>query len=308
MTYMQQQQNQVTFDPKICTTIPIELGNGVYLNQKKAREYGAELSSQYCSAEPYPHIVIDNFLPNELAECILDNFPVESEKKVKSEYDLNYSGIQVHKRQIFPNNCNEISRNIFNFFNSASFLQFLEGLTKIEGLISDPYYNGGGFHEIFPGGKLGVHADFRINEQLHLSRRLNVLIYLNKNWLAEFGGNLEIWDRQMKKKIHSITPIFNRCVIFNTDATSFHGHPEPLTCPPSLTRKSVALYYYTASKSIYEEVPSSTTMYVSRPNEDSYTRKQARKLRLQNYAKDLLPPIVFRNIRKLKKKSIKSED
>ena len=281
-------------------TIPIEMDEGVFLNQKKAREFGEELSGSYCFAEPYPHIVIDNFLPTQLANEILLNFP--RNRNLNSEYENNYAGIQEHKRQIFPNNTNSFCRNIFGFFNSASFLQFLEGLTTIDGIISDSYFNGGGFHEISRGGKLGIHADFRINEQLHLSRRLNVLIYLNDDWQDEWGGQLEIWDKDMKNKVHSISPIFNRCVIFNTDANSYHGHPDPLNCPPDITRKSIALYYYTASKAIYEEVPSNTTMYVSRPKENTLTKRNALKLRLQNYAKDLLPPILFRKLRNLKKK------
>lgn len=281
-------------------TIPIEMDDGVFLNQKKAREFGEELSNFYCLAEPYSHIVIDDFLPKQLINKILSNFPVN--RNLDSEYELNFTGIQENKRQIFPNNTNSFCRNIFGFFNSASFLQFLEGLTTINGLISDSYFNGGGFHEISRGGKLGVHADFRINEQLHLERRLNVLIYLNESWKDEWGGQLEIWDKSMKNKVHTISPIFNRCVIFNTDANSYHGHPEPLNCPPDITRKSIALYYYTASKAIYEEMASNTTMYVSRPEENNFTKRNIFKLRMQNYAKDLLPPILFRKLKKLKKK------
>ena len=285
---------------KKSATIPIELDEGIFLNLKKAREFGESLSGTYCFAEPYPHIVIDNFLPIQLANEILLNFPVN--RGLNSEYENNYKGIQEHKRQIFPNSTNSFCRNIFGFFNSSPFLQFLEGLTTIDGLISDSYFHGGGFHEISNGGKLGVHADFRINEQLHLSRRINVLIYLNDNWQDEWGGQLELWDKDMKNRVQSISPIFNRCVIFNTDANSYHGHPEPLNCPPYITRKSIALYYYTASKAIYEEMPSNTTMYVSRPNENTLTKRNALKLRLQNYAKDLLPPILFRKLRSLKKK------
>lgn len=280
-------------------TIPIQINDGIFLNQKLAREFGKELSGIYSSNEPYPHIVIDDFLPEELAENIYINFPNKAEI-IKSEYELNYTGIQEYKRQINPNETNFYNRNVFGFFNSAPFLQFLEALTSIQALIPDSYFNGGGFHEISRGGKLGVHADFRINEQLHLSRRLNVLIYLNQNWSDEWGGDLEIWDRDMKNKVHSISPIFNRCVIFNTDAYSYHGHPDPLNCPADVTRKSIALYYYTASKAIYGEVPSSTTMYVSRPKENTLTKRKILKLRLQNYAKDILPPILFRALRNLK--------
>ena len=281
--------------------IPIETRDGIFLDPQKARAFGKQLAERYNNTQPYPHIAIDNFFPPALAEDIIKNFPHESEKNA-AEYVLNYSGIQKNKRQVHPNDCNAFCRNIFGFFNSASFLQFLEGLTGIKGLIADPYFNGGGFHEISTGGKLAIHADFRIHEQLHLQRRLNVLIYLNPNWQESFGGCLEIWDRAMKQKVASILPIFNRCVVFNTDADSYHGHPEPLNCPPDITRKSIALYYYTASKVIYEEVPSNTTMYVARPNENAYTKKQAKKLRLQNYAKDFLPPILFRKLRQFKQK------
>ena len=97
-------------------------------------------------------------------------------------------------KEILPASCNKFVRDFFLFINSAPILHFLEGLTTIEGLIPDPYFNGGGFHEIKPGGKLGVHADFRINEKLHLSRRLNMLIYLNRDWKKEYGGDLEILE------------------------------------------------------------------------------------------------------------------
>jgi Rps23 Pro-64 3,4-dihydroxylase Tpa1-like proline 4-hydroxylase len=281
------------------TTLPIETKDGLYLDAKKARDFGERLSGIYCFNEPYPHIVIDNFLPTELAKEILSNFP-QRNLGTKTEFELNYPGIQENKRQIFPNSTNEYCRNFFSFFNSASFLQFLEGLTSIDGLIADSYFNGGGFHEIYRGGKLGIHADFRVNEKLYLARRLNVLIYLNENWNDDWGGKLEIWDKEMKNKVHAISPIFNRCVIFNTDATSHHGHPDPLDCPKEVTRKSIALYYYTASKRIYEDTPSHTTMYVSRPEETAFARRRALKLRMQNYLKDYIPPILFRGLQRLK--------
>lgn len=169
-------------------------------------------------------------------------------------------------------------------------MQFLEGLTTTKGVIPDPYFAGGGFQEISNGGQLGIHADFRINERLHLSRRLNVLIYLNKGWKEEYGGELEIWDKQMKVKVKSIAPIFNRCVIFNTDADSFHGHPDPLNTPEHIKRRSIALYYYTASKKIYDDLPAHMTMYAARPNDDKALNKQVRSLNFQNYKNDLIPP------------------
>jgi hypothetical protein len=104
----------------------------------------------------------------------------------------------------------------------------------------------------------------------------------------------------MKNVVHSIAPIYNRCVIFNTDADSFHGHPDPLLTPDNMTRKSLALYYYTASKRIYEDTVSHDTMYKARPSDDAETRKLVRSSTLDNYLKDMIPPFLFRAYRKVK--------
>ena len=270
--------------------LPITLDDGIKLSSTVAREIGEELAGTSCFAEPYPHTVIDSSLRNAFAEQILANFPVHP---LDSDvmHEGHYAGH--HKRQIFPNDCNEFVRRAFDFFNSAPFLQFLEGITTISGIIPDPYFAGGGFHETSRGGQLGIHADFRVNEQLHLNRRLNVLIYLNKDWDEEYGGHLEIWDRSMKNKVNSVSPIFNRCVIFNTDADSYHGHPDPLTTPDHIKRRSIALYYYTASKKVYEELPTHSTMYAARPSDGPEIRKQVFAFNAQNYKKDWVPPVVL---------------
>jgi Rps23 Pro-64 3,4-dihydroxylase Tpa1-like proline 4-hydroxylase len=280
-------------------TLPISTDGNLFLDPKKAREFGEELSGTYCFAEPFPHIVIDDFLPQALIEEIYEKFPREKLADDKF-YENHYAGM--HKRQVLPESCEERLRNIFHFFNSAPVLQFLEGLTTIESLVGDPYYYGGGFHEIFRGGKLGIHADFRVHSQLHLNRRINMLIYLNKDWDPGYGGNLELWDRQMTANAATVAPLFNRCVIFNTDADSYHGHPDPLNTPDDITRKSIALYYYTASKKVYEDTPAHSTMYVARPNDAGSDKRQAIRLRIENYKKDWLPPVALRALAKIKRK------
>lgn len=280
-------------------TLPMLIDDGVFLSVKDAKAYGEKLSGDYCFAEPFPHIVIDNFLPKDIIDKIYDNFPVE---KLEGDvvFELGYAGL--HKRQIQPANCNGFIREVFGFFNSTPVVQFLESLTTISALIPDPHFVGGGFHETSNGGKLGIHADFRVNEALHLNRRINMIIYLNKDWDDAYGGQLELWDRSMKDKVHSIAPIFNRCVIFNTDSDSFHGHPDPLMTPKHLTRRSLALYYYTASKRIYEDSVSHSTMYKARASDDAATRKEVNKLVFDNYLKDLTPPIFYRIFRKVSDK------
>lgn len=280
-------------------TLPIKIDDGVYLSIKAAKKYGEELSGEYCFAEPYPHIVIDNFLPDELIEKILSNFP-KSKLENDVMFESGYAGL--HKRQVMPADCNGFIREVFGFFNSVPVVEFLESLTSIPSLIPDPHFIGGGFHETSKGGKLGMHADFRINDKLHLNRRLNMIIYLNKDWKDEYGGHLELWDKKMQYKAHSIAPIYNRCVVFNTDADSFHGHPDPLTTPDYITRKSIALYYYTASKRIYEDAVGHSTMYKARAHDDDATKKEVRRLVFDNYLQDLTPPIFSRFFRRVRDK------
>jgi hypothetical protein len=273
------------------SVLPIDLSSGIQLDPGEARRVGEELSADYCFAEPFPHIVLDNFLPLPLTLELRRRFPAE---KLRSDvvFDAGYAGF--HKRQILPNDCDEFCRSTFAFFNSQPFLEFLEGLSTIDGLVPDPYFRGGGFHEIGPGGKLGIHADFRIHNKLHLSRRMNVIIYLNEDWREEYNGSLELWSRDMKRKVRSVEPVLNRCVIFNTDADSYHGHPDPLTTPDGVLRRSIALYYYTASKAVYEEIPNRSTMYAARPNEDAVNRREAAQLRREQHVEQWVPPAVLR--------------
>jgi Rps23 Pro-64 3,4-dihydroxylase Tpa1-like proline 4-hydroxylase len=278
-------------ESSIKATIPINLNKVLYLDVDKAKEFGHLYSEIYKKAEEYPHIVIDNFLPRWMIEEIYNEFPIEQNIKDKL-FETIFTGM--HKRQILPYWCEEKTQRIFNFFNSSPFIRFLESITSIDALLGDPHFGGGGFHEIKSGGHLGIHADFKIQTEIHLIRRINVLIYLNKNWKEEYGGNLELWNKTMTKKVRSIEPIFNRCVIFNTDSSSYHGHPDPLNTPENITRKSIALYYYTASKRVYEEFPTHSTMYKARPFDPKHTKIKALKLRVHNYFNDWLPPVAYR--------------
>jgi hypothetical protein len=273
--------------------LPIDTSDGLALDAGEARRAGEALSATYCFAEPFPHLVVDNFLPQSVARLALDHFPREALRSDRV-FDAGYAGL--HKRQILPDDCDAEARQLFQFFNSRPMLEFLEGLTTIQGLISDPYFVGGGFHETGRGGKLGIHADFRINEQLHLHRRINVIVYLNEHWKSEYGGELELWDREMKAKCLSVSPLFNRAVIFNTDADSYHGHPDPLQTPDGVVRRSIALYYYTASKEIYKEVPSTSTIYHARPGDDAATHREARHLRFDQHLRQWVPPALLRYV------------
>ena len=277
-------------------TLPIKTDDGLQLNANEAKELGSLLRDDFWNASPYPHIVVDDILPKALIDRVLVEFPAERNAS-DVIFNIGYGGEQ--KRQILPEDCNSFSRDLFHFFNSKPILDFLEGLTGIEGLLPDPHFAGGGYHETSRGGKLGVHADFRINETLHVQRRLNLLIYLNPEWNDEWLGQLELWTRDMKTCVKKVTPLLNRCVVFSTEADTWHGHPDPLNTPLDVKRRSIALYYYTASKEIYKETPNHSTMYMARPTDSKEIKAEAREFRKNEYLKDWLPPVAYRGIRRI---------
>lgn len=277
-------------------TLPFDAADMLKLDAQVARAAGQSLQDAYLSAQPFPHTVLDRFLPDELAEKVWRNFPLQP---VRGDQHFEFGFVGHHKRQVQPAECSGFNRELFNFFNSAPVLKFLEGVSGIKGLLPDPYFMGGGFHEIAKGGMLGIHADFRLNKPLNLARRLNMLIYLNKDWNEEWGGQLELWDRQKTGKVVEVFPHHNRCVIFNTDADTFHGHPDPLNCPSSVTRRSIALYYYTASPAVLTEVPDDPTVYVQRPNAvEAAAATRSISLMVDKAMGQLMPPILMNRIYK----------
>lgn len=284
-------------------TLPIETTAGYAMDAREARALGEMLTDDYRNAHPFPHIVLDGILPDAALKSAKAGFPTGSLASDRV-FEVGYAGH--HKRQVLPEDCGEQARQLFHFLNSMPVLQFLEGLTGIEGLIPDPYFEGGGYHEISRGGLLGIHADFRIHNRLHLERRLNLLVYLNDPWNEEWGGKLELWDRSMTKCEVSVSPLANRCVVFSTDADSFHGHPDPLNTPEGVTRRSIALYYYTASKGVYKEVPKHSTMYYARPTDSADVRRDARWMRFDERMRNLLPERLARFVVRQRRRLIKT--
>lgn len=280
-------------------TLPIEIKQGLSLDVENARKYGAQFSKQYQNADPFPHIVIDSFLPDPIIKLICTELAQQKSEIIGFENKL----LQHRKVSIDPYQCKDFTKAMFLFFNSGPFLQALEALTGIKGLIPDPYFGGGGFHKIYQGGRLGIHTDFRAHPTLRLQRRLNVLLYLNDGWETAWGGSLELWDKQMTYKVQEIQPLLNRCVIFNTDEHSFHGHPEPITCPESISRNSIALYYYTAFDKEAEDSVSLSTMFRARPTDNTRSKLRILLSRLRQYTKlqNILPPIIYVGIRQLKR-------
>ncbi len=156
-------------------------------------------------------------------------------------------------------------RALISELQSKRFVTILEGITGIDGLIVDHGLNGGGLHQITQGGKLDIHADYNYHPITKLDRRVNVLVYLNSDWASSWKGSLELWDKGMTHCIDTYSPIINRMVIFNVTDDAFHGHPDPLACPSDVTRKSIALYYYTNGRPEHEKTEPHSTIFKARP-------------------------------------------
>ncbi len=248
------------------------------------RELAEQLEPGYRAAEPFPHAVIDEFLPSDVVRRIAGEFPSPESIAWRRADRYVETKLSTEDEEAFP----LFTRQVMYAFNSSIFTEFLETLTGIRGLIPDPHFRGGGLHQIRRSGKLGVHADFNYYERLGLHRRINALLYLNDEWKEEYGGHLEFWDREMKHRVQRVAPILNRCVIFNTTDDSFHGHPEPLQCPESVTRKSLAFYYYSADRPKGERSAPHTTLFRKRPGETA-PAADFRRQRLETWARRILP-------------------
>ena len=240
------------------------------------KRFAKKNKKKYLISKPFPHIVLDNFFNIKYLNEILDNFPDllilnETQKySNKNEIKLANSNIKNYPKKI---------KDFINFLNSKEFIKFLQEITSIkENLLSDRFLSGGGLHEIKRGGVLKVHTDFNKHPFLKLDRRLNLLLYLNKKWKKNYGGNLEFWDQEMKKCKKKVQPIFNRMVIFSTTDFSNHGHPIALNCPKSRSRKSIAIYYFSKGRpknEIKNDYKKNTTLFKNRgeiPN-DVYIKK-----------------------------------
>jgi hypothetical protein len=264
-------------------------------DQRTLAQLGQESSALYKLNKPWPHLVVDDFFDAEWLERVrLEATACDRSKRYAKFLDRKTDH---NKFAFLPDVVGPETVRLVNFLNSGAFLQFLEKLTGISCLLTDPSYFGGGLHKIVAGGFLEVHADFNYLKRYGLARRINLLLYLNKDWDSSYRGDLEMWDRPSMTRITAIAPVFNRCVIFSTTAESLHGHPVPLATPPGIERMSIALYYYTNTwESVAEE--HSTVFYISRNNP---VRFRADRI-LKTLVQDLTPPIFRKTIRAIKRR------
>lgn len=276
----------------------MEIENIINDKLKDVEKFIFQNKERFTNANPFPFIIIDDFFSKEFLNEVLNQFPNLTEQKKTTNYD-NKNEVKFANNQYknFPNNI----KKLFDFLNSDFFLNFLQRITNIqEKLIPDFELNGGGLHEIKKGGLLKIHSDFNKHPSLDLDRRLNVLIYLNKDWKEEYGGHLEFWDKEMTSCREKVLPIFNKMVIFSTTDNSNHGHPDPLNCPDNMSRKSIATYYYTKGRPINEidkMFSKNTTYFKDRLGQNNETDQNSGTLK--RFLRSLN---IYQNIKKFEKK------
>jgi hypothetical protein len=206
------------------------------------------LAAEYNSAKPFPHIAIEGFFPEERLRKVVAEINAAKIDPEAPGYGW-FGKRRTSNLAEFPD---EI-RALVEEMNGHDFIAWLENVTGIEGLQPDPYLEGGGVHQIPPGGFLKIHTDFNWHRRLEMHRRVNVLLYLNEDWRDEWNGHIELWheddiDNPNGEAAARYAPTFGRMVIFSTTDFSYHGHPDKLACPEGVNRNSIALYYYTKDR------------------------------------------------------------
>ncbi len=238
------------------------------MNQKELKSHADSISKKIDNASkdkeyfsyPYQHIVIDNFLKDSFIDLVHDSFPDLDNPQWEHSND---KGIEIKSRTNWSSEFDipEGIVDVIRVFNSAPILRAISNKLNIPKLIPDPYFTGGGLNVTPKNGLLDVHVDGNYHDATGLNRRVNLLLYLNKNWEPHWGGEFGIYDNDGKDLYSAIPPIFNRCVIFDTHDKSYHGLPNPLNFPENELRKSIILYYYTlaprSSKNVTVENPHS---------------------------------------------------
>ena len=202
----------------------------------------ARLKESHFSGDPVPYTIIDNFLPQEIFDIVaeeIDSIPLDAWTVFANDTSSRY---EARNFVTAPH-----IQTLSNSMQGPVFLKWMEAITGVEKLIPDPYLRGGGVTRVTTGNRLGLHTDFNWNEQLRLTRRVNLIIYLNPVWEESWGGDLEFWDFEKTRCVTSISPKPNRLAIWNYSEQLIHGHPHPLTCPENVSRQNLIQFYYNSN-------------------------------------------------------------
>lgn len=223
------------------------------------------LKREFDSSVPFRYLVIEGFLDPEFALEVARAYPGYEEALAQG---LGFDSVN-ERQKVQVSDASKFSEPVAKLNDalaSPEFMRDLHTITGIDGLLPDPSLAGAGMHLTTGHGRLDVHVDFNYSEETQTHRRLNILVYLNEDWDASWGGAVELWDQQVKTCHKRLEPMLNRMVLFETSDISFHG-VTPLTCPPDRTRQSFATYYYTREAPAGWDGTRHSTIFRARPDE-----------------------------------------
>lgn len=216
-----------------------------------------EKKNSYNNESPFPYALFDGLFDDELLSLVNDEINLGNFHKDVRSIDKE----EVKTRSDFEDNEDvpPMVRKVFDILNGGKFLNLISQLTEIEGLISDPYFDGGGVNIIGNGGKLAVHVDGTTHHRMKVCRRLNAILFLNEYWDPSWRGFHEQWDFKNKELspidrnqewrcVRKILPKKNRLLVFTTNDYSWHGHAGALKVPDGVTRNSLIAYFYTSKR------------------------------------------------------------
>lgn len=225
------------------------------------------LAKQFQKADPFPHVLIENFVEPSFLDRLMREFPSFDREKALNEYGA------VGSKAVHENlpALGEAYRQLDEHFASPDMLSLISGITGIPDLLYDPEYIGGGTHDNRHGQELDPHVDFNFHPTNRWHRRLNLILFLNEEWEQEWGGSLQVhsdpWERDQPDRVKTFLPLANHCVLFETSEVSWHGFPK-IDLPENrrdLSRRSIAVYFYTKTRPKEQTAPDHSTVYVPRP-------------------------------------------
>ena len=229
------------------------------------------LHAAFRVAQPFPHVVlereqVEQVLGVELLQQLASNFPAFEPEHARDDYgNVNGKAVRTDVRDLGP-----AYRDLDMIIQSQGFLDLISRITGIPFLMYDPEYVGGGTHENLTGTELNYHIDFNYHPAKKWHRRLNLILFLNEHWDPSWGGVLQLhrnaWEDSGTPDAE-VVPAFGRAVIFETSERSWHGFEEITAAPDGgvLSRRSIALYFYTEKRPLEEVFPEHGTHYTGRP-------------------------------------------
>jgi len=216
----------------------------------KTDEKIKEINNDFLNAKPYEHVIIPNFLNQEYADKMFSVFPTDINSENWHKYDNPIEYKFANDKITSMPRC---VKKLFNLFSCKEIIERINLLTGVENLEFDPYLHGAGIHVHPNGGKLDMHLDYEKHPYLNKERRINIILYMSKDWKEEWNGDTQLWDKDLTNCIVKSPVVFNTAIIFKTNETSWHGLPEEIKCPDDVLRKTIAYYYVSPLDSTPDE-------------------------------------------------------